>query len=450
MQRNRMKKILFLTSAAPERSGFSTQEKRPPLGVASLISVLKNYGHEVFFSDEYLGKTDILDGTFVEDKNIDYVGIYSNTVCFRSTLEMFEKLEAKRKKGLWNGKIIVGGPHTSVGVKTIPEYVDHVFIGEGDISLPKLLNGEINERIVYGEKVEDMDSLPFPAWEELIHKKYDWNTPFNIPGMYPCYTMNTSRGCPFNCTFCSVKAIWGKTYRFMSAERVVEDVEKMIKYYGAKSIFFREDHFTLNKNRTESFCKLLLEKNINIKWMCETRVDDFDDYEYVKLMADAGCTMFYIGVESGSPKMLEYFKKGETVEQFEKAFYNARKAGIKTYASFVVESPIETEEDGVLTEKLIGRIRPDYVGRNVYVGIPGSEIYDKIVDEKMYEYIDEAGIAYPKGFLKNVKKYYGGNAQYYAYRKKIFSGKTERNERKIISFRRCLRNIWRCFKSEFN
>ncbi|HSW61300.1 MAG TPA: radical SAM protein [bacterium] len=429
-----MKKILFLTSAAPERAAFNTEEKRPPLGIASLISILKDMGYRVFFSDEYIARTDILDTDFVEKEQLDFVGIYSNTVCYRSTLEMFEKLNRKREKGIWKGKIIVGGPHTSVGIKTIPEYVDHIFIGEGEISLPKLLMGEINDRIVYGEKVEDMDSLPFPAWEEMIHRKYDWTAPFNIPDMYPCYIMNTSRGCPFNCTFCSVKSIWGKSYRYMSAERVLSDLEKLIKNYGARSIFFREDHFTLNKNRVIAFCNMLLEKNIKIKWMCETRVDNLDDYDYVKLMADAGCVMFYIGVESGSPRMLEYFKKGETVEQFELAFRNARKAGIKTYASFVVEAPTETDEDRALTEEFIKKIDPDYVGRNIYVGLPGSEIYDYIVENKLYEHMDEFGIVYPYGFLENVDKYYEGKDLYKVYERKSLVNKVKKWKKILKNF----------------
>jgi len=125
---------------------------------------------------------------------------------------------------LWNGKIIVGGLHTPVGLDTIPDFVDHIVIGEGEISLLKLIEGSIQERIIHGEKVEDMDSLPFPALEEL--RGYDWKAPFAISDTYPCYIMNTSRGCPFNRTFCTVKAIWGKTYRCMSAERVVFDIEK--------------------------------------------------------------------------------------------------------------------------------------------------------------------------------------------------------------------------------
>ena len=414
-------KILFLTSAVPSKAGFSTSEKRPPLGLAFLMAILKQRGVEVFFSDEYLKKTKILDGSFVTDKKIDFVGIYSNTVCYQSTLEMFKKLDEKRKKGLWNGKIIVGGPHTSVRLASIPDYVDHIVIGEGEISLPKLLEGSLQERIIHGEKVDDMDLLPFPAWEDLIYRGYDWTAPFNIPGMYPCYTMNTSRGCPFNCTFCTVKAIWGKTYRCMSAERVVSDVEKMLQLYGARSIYFREDHFTLNKNRTIEFCNLLLKKNLKIYWMCETRVDGLDDPGYVQLMADAGCSMFYIGVESGSPRMLEYFKKGETVEQFQKAFKNIRNAGIQTYASFVLHAPTETSGDRALTENLIETIKPDFVGRNIYVGLPGGELYNHIIQEKLYEFIDEFGIAYPKGFLENAKRYYGDKEYFKVYKKRWFS-----------------------------
>lgn len=154
--------------------------------------------------------------------------------------------------------------------------------------------------------------------------------------------------------------------------------------------------------------------------MCETRADVLDDYGYVQLMADAGCSMFYIGVESGSPRMLEYFKKGETVEQLQKAFKNIRKAGIQTYASFVLHAPTETHADRALTEKLIETIEPDYVGKNSYVGLPGGELYSQLLQEKLYEYIDEFGITYPKSFFKNVKKYYGDSEYFKVYKKRRF------------------------------
>ncbi|MCP4216193.1 MAG: B12-binding domain-containing radical SAM protein [bacterium] len=404
--------ILFLTSAAPAISAIPTTEKRPPLGMGYLMAVLKKQGHTIFFSDEYLKPSNILDSDFLQRKRIDFVGIYSNTICYASTLEMFEKLQAKREQGQWKGKIMVGGPHTSFGHNEIPPYVDFIVIGEGEITVPKIVNGEIKERIVRGEKVDELDSLPFPAWEEFIHLPYMW-WDRRIEGT-PLYTFNTSRGCPFACTFCSVKGIWGKSYRYMSVERVLHDVEYMKKVYGLKAAYFREDHFTLNRNRTMEFCEGLLKKT-PITWMCESRVDCIDDPAVVETMAKSGCRALYIGVESGSPRMLELLKKEETVEQFIRVFDYAKKYGINTHASFVVGVPGETEEDTRLTEDLIRRIQPDTVRKNVYVGLPGSEIYDHVKSNQLYDFEDKQGILYLKGHNEKVEKYYGGNPALKAY-----------------------------------
>lgn len=398
--------ILIMTSAAPPMAPFSTSEKRPPLGVGYLISALKREGHKVYFSDEYLQPSNILDTDFVRSNNIDFVGIYANTICYEMTMMMFEKLQRMRESGKWKGKIVVGGPHTSVGTETIPDYVDHIVIGEGEISFSEIVSGFETGRVVTGKKITDMDSLPLPAWEEFIYKPYNWRDPWI--DKYPVYTFNTSRGCPFDCNFCSVQSIWGRSYRFQGAERMVADMEYMIKYYGMQVAYFREDHFTLKRSRVEEFCELLLKKNINTDWMCETRVDKLCDLEHQKLMARAGCKVFYIGVESGSPRMLEFYKKDETVEEFIEAFDYAKKVGIKTYASFIVGAPTETEEEREMTEDLIKRIKPDFISRNVYVGIPGSELYDHVIENELYEYIDPNGTAYLRGHDKLVDRYYNG------------------------------------------
>jgi radical SAM superfamily enzyme YgiQ (UPF0313 family) len=398
--------ILMMTSAAPEVAPFTTDEKRPPLGVGSLISVLKGAGHRVWFVDNYLEPSDVLETDFLTRNDIDFVGIYSNTICYQKTLEMLHKLQALREKKKWKGKIIVGGPHTSVCAETIPDFVDHIVVGEGELSVPEIIEGSEKKRVVKGKAVVDMDSLPLPAWEEFIYRPYMWTDPWI--DSYPVYTFNTSRGCPFDCTFCSVQSVWGRTYRCMSAERVISDVEHMIRHYGMRAAYFREDHFTLKKSRVVDFCELLLKKDIKIDWMCETRVDNLGDLEYQKLMARAGCKVFYIGVESGSPRMLKFLKKEETMEQFVKAFSFAGEAGIRTYASFVVGAPTETEDDRRMTEKLISRIKPDYVGKNVFVAIPGSELYEYVRDNALYEYEDPNKVLYLKGHNERVDVYYSG------------------------------------------
>ncbi|GAB4257060.1 MAG: radical SAM protein [Deferrisomatales bacterium] len=399
--------VLLMTSAAPAHAPFSTSEKRPPLGVGFLIAVLKRRGHRVHFSDEYLRPSSILSSGFLQQQRIDAVGLYANTICYQKTLGALHTLDALRRRGLWRGKILVGGPHTAVALDTIPDFVDHVVLGEGELCVPQLVEGARTERVVVGQKVKDMDALPRPAWEEFVWRPYDWGHPW-VSGR-PVFTLNTSRGCPFACSFCSVQAVWGRSYRYMSAERILDDVEYMQKAYGMQVAYFREDHFTLNKKRTVAFCEGLLQRDLGLQWMCETRADDLDDPQYVELMARAGCRALYIGVESGSPRMLSFFNKGETTELFQKAFHNTRQFGIKTYASFVVGAPNETREDVQKTLEFIRLIQPDYYNLNVYVGLPGSDLYDYVRTHQLYEYEDENRVLYLKGHDRRVDEFAGGN-----------------------------------------
>ena len=404
--------ILMLTSPAPYRAGFSTSEKRAPLGLGMLMSVLEKSGHTVFFDDQYLKAWPIFDTPdYLISKKIELVGIYSNTICLQGTLSLLRKLHRLREQGLWHGKIAVGGPHTSYGAAELPEYVDHILIGEGEISFPKIVEGSNLPRISRGEKICDLDSLPFPAWRHFVTKPYVWTSSWGDEA--PVFTLNTSRGCPHSCTFCSVKGVWGKSYRFMSSDRVLEEVDFLHKYYGMQMAYFREDHFTLHKGRLVDFCEKIISKYDKFSWISESRVDSIDDEDLIKLMARSGCRALYIGVESGSPRMLDYLKKGEKVEEFIRVFDLTRKYGIKTYASMVVGVPGETEQDLVETENFLERIKPDFIGRNVFVGIPGSELYDLLKANKQYDYEDENGILYPKGYESRAKKYYGDNKYFH-------------------------------------
>lgn len=396
----------MMTSPAPKRSPFFTGEKRPPLGVGILLSILRNSGHEIFFSDEYLKKSNILKSDFLFKKKIDFVGIYTNTICFQGTLALLTELENNRKKG-WKGKIMVGGPHTSVAAKDFPEFVDYIVIGEGEYAILDIVEGRVTQRIIIGEKVKNLNELPRPAWDMFVNLPYNWG--YKTLKAYPIITLNTSRGCPFDCKFCSVNSIWGRNYRTTSAERIFEDILYLKRKYGIKGIYFREDNFTLNKNRVVKLCNLLIENNIDITWICETRADSLQDFDYVLTMAKSGCKVFYIGVESGSPRMLELMNKGITVEHIINAFKNAKEAGIYIYASFIYGLPSETNKDIELTERLIERIKPKYISRNVFVGIPGSELYNYVEENNLYEYRDKNNLLYLKDHNKRVDKYYNGN-----------------------------------------
>ncbi len=404
------KRILLTTSAAPAQAPFSTKEKRPPIGIGFLISVLRNAGHEVSFIDNYLQPTNFLDTDYLWKNKIDYVGIYANTICFRDTLRMLHKLEHLRQTRKWVGKIIVGGPHTTVAADTIPDFVDYIVQGEGERAILDIADGKVTERIVNYPRIENLDALPMPAWDCFVNLPYDWSVKFFQDS--PIFTMNTSRGCPFRCTFCSVCSVWGRKYTYFSAERIVSDIEHLIEHYGVKGIYFREDNFTLNKERLSKFCNLLIEKGIKISWACESRVSNLSR-ETVELMARAGAKGFYFGVESGSQRILDLLQKDITVEQIKNAFKWCHEFGVKAAASVVVGVPGETESDIRETAELLKQIEPDVVWPNVFVGIPDSSLYRFVLDNRLYQYIDDRGLVYLQGHNNRAKHYYGDGLNAY-------------------------------------
>ena len=397
--------ILFLTSAAPLKSPFFTTEKRPPMGVGSLMSVTRNEGHKIFFIDNYLKPSNFVEEGFLQNNNIDYVGISANTICYRDTLRMFNDIEALRQRGIWKGKIIVGGPHTSVALETIPEFVDYVVQGEGERAIIEIINGNINDRVFRAERMNDLNSLPFQPWD--IFNKMPYHYSCKWLDVKPVYAMNASRGCPFNCSFCSVGSIWGKQYTYFSADRIISEIEYLIKKFDAKGIYFREDNFTLNLERVKDFCEKLVKKNLNIQWACETRVDTLDNKDIIKLMSAAGCRAVYLGVESGSQKMLDILNKNITVEQIESVVTLCKKYNIRTYCSLITGVPGETYDDYLLTKKLMDKLKPYSNSFNVFVGIPYSSLYKYVLDNNLYEYIDDLGLVYLPGYDIKAQFFYG-------------------------------------------
>ncbi len=411
-------KWLLTTCAAPAMSPFSTVEKRPPLGVGFLISVLRQAGHQVRFLDNYLAPTGFLESDYLRENRIEAVGIYVNTICLPDFFRMADRLARLRREGRWKGLVAVGGPHPSLLPETMPELVDHIALGEGEQAILAITEGKAG-RIVRGPVLEDLDSLPGPAWDEFVKLPYDWSSPWIETR--PLFALNTSRGCPFQCSFCSVSAVWGRRYRCFSADWMVAQVKELMARYGCRGVYFREDNFTVNQKRVAAFCEALLSQGLKLQWICETRVDTLDR-ELILLMRRAGCGAFYLGVESGSQRLLDLMQKGITVEQIEAAFAWCREAGVRTHASFLVGLPGETPADLEATRALRERIQPDYAVNNVFVGIPRSPCYDEVMAEKLYTYLDERGLAYLEGHDARVDQYYGGEESFkipYPFRRRL-------------------------------
>ncbi len=275
-------------------------------------------------------------------KDYDLVCIYSNTPCFKDTLRIMNHYQGKTK-------IAVGGPHTSIYPHTL-QGVDWICQGEGERLIVDLVNGRIKPGIVKYPRIENLDDLPLPDYERFSKMPYLLKAKWIDD--YPIYNYNSSRGCPFACTFCDTKRIWGRKYTCFSAERVVGDMEYLKNKYGIRGIYFREDNFTCNKIRLLDICEKMIKRNLNLSWLCETRVDTIDE-KIIKLMARAGCKVFYVGFESGSQRMLDLYNKGTTIEQGLNVCRWARENGIKIAGSFIIKHPAETNQDVKATNDFI-------------------------------------------------------------------------------------------------
>lgn len=349
-------KILMMTSPEPIRNntGFYFGEKRFPLGIGYLISSLQLAGHDVSFIDQYLKR----DFTF-NPNDYDYIGVSANTPCWQGALDLLEYIK-KHKSPDSSFKVMVGGPHTTIHLNDIPDWVDYIVQGEADLSILSVVDGSHPARIINSERIKDLDSLPMPAYSIFDNMPYVTTVPW-FPGKV--FNMNTSRGCPYSCKFCSVKKIWGREYHAMSAARVFNDIEYLKTTYAIKGVYFREDNFTIQNSRIYELCDRL--KDQDILWACESRVDTLPENMLIS-MYKAGCRAIYIGFESGSQHILDLLGKDTTVEEGLNVGLICKKIGIKVAASFIIEHPEETHEDTELTEKFIREVEPANVWKNKY------------------------------------------------------------------------------------
>src|SRR3989338_4003595 len=161
--------------------------------------------------------------------------------------------------------------------------------------------------------------------------KYQTHPPYRLYNAYA--TLITSRGCPYQCTYCT-KSVSGQNYRAQSAERVVREVEYLIRQYQVKQIHFYDDDFTLNVKRAEAICDLLIQKKIKILWSCVTRADLVTE-RLLSKMRQAGCWLIAYGVESGNQNILNHIKKGYRLEKIKEAFKLTKRAGIRVLGYFM-------------------------------------------------------------------------------------------------------------------
>jgi radical SAM superfamily enzyme YgiQ (UPF0313 family) len=242
---------------------------------------------------------------------------------------------------------------------------------------------------------ENLDDIPSPAWHLLPLELYPRKPPPpRRLNAYPMDSHNTSRGCPFNCRFCSLPESLHRTFRTFSPERMLHEIRFLKEKYGTKGLYFREDNFTVSKKRVIEFCKLMIKEKMDIQWICESRVD-LVNLEMLQIMKDAGCNYIWFGVESGSNRVLQMLNKGISIKESIKCFQLCKKAKIDTGASFMIGVPGETIEEIKETIKFERYLFANYnvdCFTNIFAGVPTSPIYQEIIEQHLYTEMEEGGI----------------------------------------------------------
>lgn len=366
----------------------------PSLGLLSLAGTLRERGYVVkIIESASLGLSlEKTLGDILREKP-RYLGFTCNTASVDEAARIAQAVKERSPEVL----TFVGGPHiTALPEETFRRYsaFDYGVLGEGEMAFLNLLaaiegkgnlqevesavfrnDGEIfvNPRRRF---IADLDNLPFPAYDLLPFFPRRYRPPFLNYLKGPAASLISSRGCPQVCTFCD-RAVFGNHYRYFSEDYLFELISYLQKKYGIQHLVFVDDQFAASRVRLLRFCEKMVQKNLQIYWNCDARVDSVD-LELLRIMKRAGCWMISYGIESGSQEILDRIKKGCTLDQVGRAVGHTKEAGIRAKGLFMMGYPEETEETLRQTLSLILRLPLDELNLSLLTPYPGTELYHQV------------------------------------------------------------------------
>ncbi|HOK55991.1 MAG TPA: radical SAM protein, partial [bacterium] len=240
-----------------------------------------------------------------------------------------------------------------------------------------------NDEIVsggYEEIITDLDSLPLPAWDLLPMEKYrahNWHCFKNIDERGNYAAIYTSFGCPFNCSYCNIKALYNNKpgIRYKSPEKVIEEIDELVGKYNIKNLKIADELFVLNKERVNKICDLIIERGYKLNIWAYARIDTVDE-EILKKLKKAGFNWLCYGIESASERVRKGVSKKIQQDKIEKVIEMTKKAGIYILGNFIFGLPDDNYETMNETLQLAKKLNCEYVNFYVAMAYPGSYLYE--------------------------------------------------------------------------
>jgi len=362
-----------------------------PLGLGYIVSVLKKNGYGVsLYEPEAQGMDRKAIKKVFAQEQPDLIGISSATPNFSNAIEL-----AKLAKKECRCPVVYGGVHASAVpefiVKKFSSFFDYIVIGEGEYTMLELLNClerngsplEIPGLCFLHEgravttpprvPIMDLDTLPYPDRDTIPQGLFE-------PNMHNrrhkrCFTILTSRGCPFDCSFCASHLTMGKKYRTHSSEYVLGELTFLKKKYQAKQFIINDDTFTLDRERLVAICEGMIKRRLDLAWFCFSQITTVDK-DLLRLMKRAGCYNIGFGIESASPRILESIGKKVPFDKCREIISFANKLEMKTQAYFVFGKSEETVEEVEGTIRYAIELNPTLAFFNMLVPYPGTRDFD--------------------------------------------------------------------------
>ena len=369
----------------------------PPLGIQTLASIVRQAGHRVRMFDTCHPemKSKHIEQA-LKDENPDAIALsFLSTTTYPAAKSMAERL----KKSSPGTPIIVGGVFASMNAVHILkdcDYMDCVGVGEGDELIPDYLNNmdapdqvaglvwRNGSEIISNQQrplVKDLNKFPYPDRTSLPID-YIESLPLDVPAVLSLdrfCTIQTSRGCPYNCVYCDIPAFSHRKWRYRSAEHVLGEMQEL-NDAGFHSIYLTDDHFLLNRKRISAICHGIIERKFEFHWGCEGRVDSVA-LDQLPIMSEAGCTLLMYGIESGTQKTLDRLNKRQNLKQIENAIYEAKRHGIsRTHGSLIIGSPGETEEEILESFRFVARMKLDTFNFSRLCVYRGTPLWKEYID----------------------------------------------------------------------